>query len=237
MCLSGSTLDASADGPRFESRCPTGGVAASRRAGAVVGRTAAGGWAHFLFMSYVAVGPSSVVARQGYTVVWLKEAKAGGAPVPGRARLVGGSTATGRVRTGDLCDDSQQWLPLCHTASLTTLSSTKTQLQVSSLALYLLRSGPPPTASLSLSRPLSRIKGRSGRSVCLYPPRGSNPPPQDRRGAAYPLCYDELLPALWSTHSVHQRCIASRVALALLGTQHQEPGQERLIFVYRGLVP
>ena len=31
---------------------------------------------------------------------------AGGAPVPSRARPVGGSTATGRVRTGDLCDDS-----------------------------------------------------------------------------------------------------------------------------------
>ena len=30
----------------------------------------------------------------------------------------------------------------------------------------------------------------------LYPPRGSNPPPQDRRGAVYPLSYDELLSAL-----------------------------------------
>ena len=30
----------------------------------------------------------------------------------------------------------------------------------------------------------------------LYPPLGSNPPPQDRRGAVYPLCYDELLSAL-----------------------------------------
>ena len=30
--------------------------------------------------------------------------------------------------------------------------------------------------------------------MCLYPPRGSNPPPQDRRGAVYTLCYDELLP-------------------------------------------
>ena len=55
--------------------------------------------------------------------------------------------------------------------------------------------------SLSFSRVLlplrptlsfSRIKGFSGRSVDLYPPRGSNPPPQDRRGAVYPLSYDEL---------------------------------------------
>ena len=30
----------------------------------------------------------------------------------------------------------------------------------------------------------------------LYPPWGSNPPPQDRRGAVYPLSYDELLSAL-----------------------------------------
>ena len=67
-----------------------------------------------------------------------------------------------------------------------------------SLSLSLLLSGPPPTVShsLSLSLSLSRIKGFSGCSVGLYPPRGSNPPPQDRRGAVYPLCYDELLSAL-----------------------------------------
>ena len=63
-----------------------------------------------------------------------------------------------------------------------------------SLSLSLLLSGPPPTASHSLSP--SRIKGVSGCSVGLYPPRGSNPPPQDRRGAVYPLSYDELLSAL-----------------------------------------
>ena len=56
-----------------------------------------------------------------------------------------------------------------------------------SLALLPLR----PTLSFSLSR----IKGLSGCSVGLYPPRGSNPPPQDRRGVVYPLSYDELLPA------------------------------------------
>ena len=58
-----------------------------------------------------------------------------------------------------------------------------------SLALLPLR--PPPPVSLSLSH-----KGSSGRSVDLYPPRGSNPPPHDRRGAVYPLSYDQLLSAL-----------------------------------------
>ena len=57
-----------------------------------------------------------------------------------------------------------------------------------SLALLPLR----PTLSLSLCR----IKGFSGCSVGLCPPRGSNPPPQDRRGAVYPLSYDELFCAL-----------------------------------------
>ena len=51
-----------------------------------------------------------------------------------------------------------------------------------------------PTLSLSLS--LSRIKWFSGCPVGLYPPRGSNPLPQDRRGAVNPLSYDELLSAL-----------------------------------------
>ena len=62
-----------------------------------------------------------------------------------------------------------------------------------SLSLSLLLSGPPPIAPHSLSLSLSRIKGISERSVDLYPPRGSNPPPQDRRGAVYPLRYDEWL--------------------------------------------
>ena len=43
---------------------------------------------------------------------------------------------------------------------------------------------------------LSRIKGFSGCSVGLYPPRGSNPPPQDRRRVLYPLCYEEMSSAL-----------------------------------------
>ena len=30
----------------------------------------------------------------------------------------------------------------------------------------------------------------------LYPPRGSNHPPHDRRGAVYPLSYDEVYSAL-----------------------------------------
>ena len=75
------------------------------------------------------------------------------------------------------------------------------------LSLSLSLSSPPPSLSfsvallplrptLSLSISLSRIKGFSGCSVGLYHPRGSNPPPQDRRGAVYPLSYDELLSAL-----------------------------------------
>ena len=78
----------------------------------------------------------------------------------------------------------------------------------------------PHCVPLSRALSLSRIKGFSGCSVSLYPPRGSNPPPQDGRGVVYPLSHDELLPVLWSRHSVHQRCIASCVALAPLGTQH-----------------
>ena len=67
MCFSGSTLDSSVAGPRFEPHCPgrrssgavlgqrqaVGGVAASHRARAVVGRIAAGGWAHFFLYGRV----------------------------------------------------------------------------------------------------------------------------------------------------------------------------------------
>ena len=98
-----------------------------------------------------------------------------------------------------------------------------------SLALLPLRS------TLSLSR--SRMKGFSGCAVGLYPPRGSNPPPQDSRGVVYPLSYDELLPSFWSRNSVHQRCIASCVALAPLGAKHQQLGQERLVCIYWGPIP
>ena len=61
-----------------------------------------------------------------------------------------------------------------------------------SLSLSLLLSGPPPIAPHSLSLSPSH-KGGFRTSVDLYPPRGSNPPPQDRRGAVYPLSYDEWL--------------------------------------------
>ena len=53
----------------------------------------------------------------------------------------------------------------------------------------------------------------------------------------YPLSYEQLLPAIWSRHSVHQRCTASCVALVPLGAHHQELGQERLVFIYWGLHP
>ena len=74
-------------------------------------------------------------------------------------------------------------LPLC--PSLSPLPSLSVSLSFS-VALLQLR----PTLSLF------RIKGFSGCSVGLYSPLGSNPPPQDRRGAVYPLSYDELFSAL-----------------------------------------
>ena len=46
----------------------------------------------------------------------------------------------------------------------------------------------------SLPRPK---KGGSGCLVHLYPPRGSNHPPRDRRGAVYPLGHDDGLFAPW----------------------------------------
>ena len=56
-----------------------------------------------------------------------------------------------------------------------------------------------PTASysfsLSLSLPLAQKRGGSGRSVYLYPPRGSNHPLQDRRGVVYPLGHDDWVSA------------------------------------------
>ena len=123
MCPSGSTLDFSAVGPRFDPRCSSRrsrGAAARAKAsnswGGSLPSCGGGGGAHcrrwlgsFSFFSNVAVHQLSEAARQGNSDEWLKEAKAGGAPVPGRARLVGGCTATGRVRTGDLCDDCQRW--------------------------------------------------------------------------------------------------------------------------------
>ena len=67
-----------------------------------------------------------------------------------------------------------------------------------SLSLSLSLSGLPPSLSLCvpLSLSLSRIKGVSGCSVGLYPPRGSNPPLRNRRGVLYPVYYEEMLSAL-----------------------------------------
>ena len=48
----------------------------------------------------------------------------------------------------------------------------------------------------SLPRPKKEKRG-SGCLVHLYPPRGSNHPPRDRRGAVYPLGYDDGLFAPW----------------------------------------
>ena len=48
---------------------------------------------------------------------------------------------------------------------------------------------------LSLSLPLKRKRGGSGRLVVLYPPWGSNPPLRDRRGVVFPLSYEEWLAA------------------------------------------
>ena len=65
----------------------------------------------------------------------------------------------------------------------------------------------PPSLSLS------RIKGVSGCSVGLYPPRGSNPPLRNRRGVLYPLYYDELLSSLCCTAA--QTCSALSLCLPL----------------------
>ena len=50
----------------------------------------------------------------------------------------------------------------------------------------------PLSLSFSLSLPLAPKKrgGGAGRSVHLYPPRGSNRPLRDRRGVVYPLGHD-----------------------------------------------
>ena len=61
----------------------------------------------------------------------------------------------------------------------------------------------PVSLSLCFSLPLSRAqKGGSGCSVHLYPPRGSNHPPRDRRGVVYPLGHDDGLSAPWH-HALH----------------------------------
>ena len=53
-----------------------------------------------------------------------------------------------------------------------------------------------PSLSLFLSLSPSRPKkGGSGRSVHLYPPRGSNHPLRDRRGVVYPLGHDNWVSA------------------------------------------
>ena len=62
---------------------------------------------------------------------------------------------------------------------------------------------PSISLSLSLAPSLSRPKkGGSGCSVHLYPPRGSNHPPRDRRGVVYPLGHDDGLSAPWH-HALH----------------------------------
>ena len=54
----------------------------------------------------------------------------------------------------------------------------------------------PLSLSFTLSLPLAqKEKGGSGRSVHLYPPRGSNHPLQDRRGVVYPLGHDDWVSA------------------------------------------
>ena len=81
-------------------------MAASHRARAVVGHTATGGRAHFSYIACVhMVSFAAWKLKLDEGIVEKIDAKAGGAPVPGQAGPVEGSTATGRIRTGDLCDD------------------------------------------------------------------------------------------------------------------------------------
>ena len=60
----------------------------------------------------------------------------------------------------------------------------------------------PLSLSVSLSLSLAPKKGGSGCSVHLYPPRGSNHPPRDRRGVVYPLSHDDGVSAPWH-HALH----------------------------------
>ena len=57
----------------------------------------------------------------------------------------------------------------------------------------------PLSLSFSLSLPLAQKKGGSGRSVHLYPPRGSNHPLRNRRGVVYPLGHDDWVSAPCAT--------------------------------------
>ena len=76
------------------------------------------------------------------------------------------------------------------------LSPAPHSLSLSSLSLLSVLFPLRPTLSLSLSLSPSRPKkGGSGRSVYLYPPRGSNHPLQDRRGVVYPLGHDDWVSA------------------------------------------
>ena len=53
----------------------------------------------------------------------------------------------------------------------------------------------PLSLSFSHSLPLAQKKQASGRSVHLYPPRGSNHPLRDRRGVVYPLGHNDWVSA------------------------------------------
>ena len=86
---------------------------------------------------------------------------------------------------------------LSPTLSLTfspALSPAPPPLSLSSLLLLSVPFPLRPTLSLSLSSSRPK-KGGSGRSVYLYPPRGSNHPLQDKRGVVYPPGHDDWVSA------------------------------------------
>ena len=78
----------------------------------------------------------------------------------------------------------------------------------------------PLSLSFSLSLPLApkKKRGGSGRSVHLYPPRGSNHPLRDRRGVVYPLGHNDWVsapcaPILLSCVSPPVMCIFFRMGV------------------------
>ena len=113
-------------------------------------------------------------------------------------RKQGSSFAGGRmqrVHRREFIAEDHRYPDSCSVGYSPALSPAPHSLSHSSLLLLSVPFPLRPTLSLSLSLSLSPKKGGSGRSVYLYPPRGSNHPLQDRRGVVYPLGHDDWVSA------------------------------------------
>ena len=113
------------------------------------------------------------------------------------------------VHLGQLAPTS---LPQCRLVSNPCSAGLSLSLALRSVLLFL-------PLSLSLRDPpslsLSRIKGVSGCSVGLYPPRGSNPPLRNKRGVLYPLYYEGMLSSLCCTAAQTGCALSLCVSLSL----------------------